>query len=41
MFTLSRPNPLFLMQVAKDFFGRTSLDGSLNGDEAAALGATL
>jgi len=28
-------------QVAKDFFGRSQLDGSINGDEAGALGATL
>lgn len=27
--------------VAKDFFGRSQLDGSINGDEAGALGATL
>ena len=28
-------------QAAMDFFGRKQLDGALNGDEAAALGATL
>ena len=28
-------------EVAKDFFGRSQLDGSINGDEAGALGATL
>ena len=28
-------------EAAKEFFGRETLDGSLNGDEAGALGATL
>merc|ERR1719426_284216 len=28
-------------EAAKEFFGRETLDGSLNGDEAAAFGATL
>jgi len=28
-------------EVAKEFFGRSQLDGSINGDEAGALGATL
>jgi len=28
-------------QAAMDFFGRKQLDGALNGDEAAAFGATL
>ena len=28
-------------QAAMDLFGRKTLDGALNGDEAAALGATL
>ena len=28
-------------QAAKEFFEREQLDGSLNGDEAAAFGATL
>jgi len=28
-------------EAAKQFFGRETLDGSLNGDEAAAFGATL
>jgi len=30
-----------VQQTAKDFFGRKTLDGALNGDEAGALGATL
>ena len=32
---------LKVKQTALEFFGRKQLDGSLNGDEAAALGATL
>lgn len=32
---------LRVKQTALEFFGRKQLDGSLNGDEAAALGATL
>ena len=28
-------------EAAKEFFEREQLDGSLNGDEAAAFGATL
>ena len=28
-------------QAAKTFFGRSQLDGAINGDEAGALGATL
>ena len=28
-------------EAAKEFFGREQLDGALNGDEAAAFGATL
>ena len=32
---------LKVKEAALQFFGRKQLDGSLNGDEAAAFGATL
>ena len=35
------PRCVKVKDAALGFFGRSTLDGSLNGDEAAALGATL